>query len=44
MKTKVNVIRNLDFIATGIINNDIALYDDNNNQDLLKEKNYFSKT
>lgn len=31
MKTKVNVIRNLDFIATGIINNDIALYDDKDN-------------
>lgn len=43
MKTKVNVIRNLDFIATGIINNDIALYDDPNNQDLLKEKELLFK-
>lgn len=43
MKTKVNVLKNLHFIAAGIINNDIALYDDPNNQDLLNERDDYFK-
>lgn len=38
MKTKVNVLKSLSNVATEIINKDISLYDDPNNQDLLKEK------
>lgn len=37
MKTKVNVLKSLSNVATEIINKDISLYDDPNNQEIVKE-------